>query len=351
VGLSFPAFCKVSKEAVQKAEKIIRGAVSSTNSSTRDKVAIALGGTSTWGDLSFPKDKELLLDLLKDSDEYVRIAAAVALYKKGDMSGGPVLQDILEKTPLPTGANQILVQFQSIAVAKKRAAAARALGDFKSPQWQAVLKRSRHDQNGQVRDAVAVGLAKMGDRTELIVFQSAAKDEDEGIRVAALEALAEAPEESSINILLESLSDPSGSVRAAAVMGLKNAKKAEAWREVASLLRDSSAVVRERAVVALGAFGNQEAAGTLKNMLTDENGFVRIEVARSLALLGDNSGLVVVQVGLASEDADVRIRSAESLAAFTNEKDWSEAIPALNDPDDRVQLAAALTIWTKGNKK
>jgi HEAT repeat protein len=330
------------KEAFQKAKKVIEDSFTSPNSSIRETAVISLK------DMKFPKDEVWLHTALKDNNEYVRIAAALSLAAKKDMTGLVVLQDILENTTVPPGGNPILVQFQAVAVAKKRSAAATAIGHLGDLKGKPLLVKARRDQDGRVRDAVSVGLALLGEKTELSFFHTALGDKDEGVRQASMEALAEAANPDSEEFFVKGLTDPVGVVRLAALKGLKNLNQDSVWRDVAALLRDDDALVRESAAEILGLFGNKQAVSALKLLLQDENGFARLAAAKALGRLGDRSGTEILRQFLVETDADVRVKAVEGFGVFTEDQDWGQVAPLLDDPEERVRLAAAVVLWKKG---
>jgi len=337
------AQAKVGRDAFNKAQKIFESSFASKNAGLREKAVTAVADTR------FPKDADLLKKALNDENEYVRIAAAKSLAKKGDATGSVVLQDILLHTPEPSTQNPVLYQFQSIAVASKRSAAARALGTMSDPGARTALKQARAGKDARVRDAAAVELDKLGEKTELVVFHSALGDKDDGVRKAAMDALADIASPDSETHFANGLSDPAGDVRIGAVQGLKKIKATNRWRDVASLVHDNNALARETVAETLGAFGEKGALPTLKILLEDSNGFVRVAAAKSLAQLGDRSGAAFVTESLGAEDADMRMRAADALGAFADEKDWGALVPLLDDPEERVSQAAALSLWKKAS--
>jgi HEAT repeat protein len=340
-----PVHARLGKDIVQKARRTIEASLTSANSSVREAAARALK------DLAFPEEMTLLRAALKDPNEYVRIAAALSLSHKNDLSGAPVLQEILENTPAPSG-NSLLGQLQSLAVSQKRCAAAKAMGAMGEMRFKPVLRQARQgDRDARVRDAAAIALARLGEKTELVVFQSAVADADEGVRQAAMEALAEIAHPESRDHFLRGLTDPAENVRLAALQGLQRLKDPAPWRDVAVLLKDSSALVGERAAQTLGVLGHRDAAAALRVSLDDPNGFTRLSAATALVRLGDGAGMPVLKQALSDADADIRLRGAEGLCFSATGKDKELLGPLLDDTNEKVKLAAAAAIWKQGGSK
>src|SRR5689334_19246277 len=93
------AHAKVGKDVFDMAQRGVEQAMTSQTASIREKAVAALG------DVKFPDEMKWLKQLLEDGNEYVRIAAALSLQKKGDTSGKAVLQDILDHTPPSRATN------------------------------------------------------------------------------------------------------------------------------------------------------------------------------------------------------------------------------------------------------
>ncbi|HXS99974.1 MAG TPA: HEAT repeat domain-containing protein, partial [Elusimicrobiota bacterium] len=205
---------------------------------------------SAWGDLGNRAAISTLKRALADNNADVRIAAAASLLKLGDVQGLVALID--ETKPIMSGrAASPAEELKRMARDSARARAALKLGEVGKDSAVDPLRSALADPAGEVRDAAAVALARLG-QSDAKQFVDAMKDPDEGVRASAAHSLGLIGRE-----------------------GLEALKKAAAY--------DASASVRAEAAFALGSFSDPGSIVFLTKALSDKSGRVRLEAAKALA--------------------------------------------------------------------
>lgn len=268
------------------------------------RVAVA----AAWGNLSNRAAIPLLKRALADNNADVRIAAAESLIKLGDVQGLVALID--ETKPIMTGhAASPAEELRRMARDSARARATRRLGETGRAKSVETLRSLLADPAGEVRDAAAIALARLG-QGDSAQFLEALKDSDEAVRAAGARSL--------------------GLIGRG---GLEPLKKA--------LSADSSVAVRAEAAAALGSFGDPASAGLLASALADKSGRVRIAAARALARREEPASTAALKkLADQAPPPELALTAAAALAARGEIADVSLAELTMGQKDAELKLLA-----------
>ncbi len=263
---------------------------------------------TAWGDLGNRAALTTLKKALNDDNPDVRIAAASSLLKLGDVQGLLALID--ETKAIKIGASSSPAEeLRRMARDAARARAALKLGETGKESAVDALKIALGDAAGEVRDAAAVALARLG-RGDSAQFLDALKDPDEATRASAARSLGLIGRE-----------------------GLEPLKKA--------LAGDASAAVRAEAAAALGAFADPASAGLLAAALSDKSGRVRLAAARALARRdGSVSTAALKTLADTAPPAELGLVAAAALARRGEPADLGLAELTLGQKDPELKTLA-----------
>lgn len=255
-----------------------------------------------------------LMSCLKDSDRFVRRAAARALERLGEHAGPAVPNLIMS---LRDREEEV------------RAAVATALGQLgpaASEALPALLQASLdHEESVRVAALGALGFLGLSSSAVLEVLTDALRDPSSEVKSAAATALGMLSAVTAVDSLADCLSDGQSHVRAAAAKALGQIggkHTASAVPRLTQSLKDSDHVVRRSAAVSLGRIGPfaASAATNLADAMRDGNTQVREAAATSICRLGVSERIPhnvciqsLVKRGLSDACAEVRQAAAESL--------------------------------------
>jgi len=248
----------------------------------------------------------ILTRLLNDSNEDVRLGAAIALGASSDDTV-PVLINALQNS-------------QDSA---ERIDALRSLDQGDSEDAAMATIQALQDENVVIRDQVVFELSFSLD------------DYSKPLKAAAISAL------------INSLKDESAEVRRSAAFGLGEVGEF-AVPELIEASQDQDPSVRRSAIAALGEIGTEPAVSVIYAALQDEDEDVRTSAARAL---GD-SGIQLAISNLQNEDWQIRRNSIEKISLIgVNASNLPEPavqalIQALQDPDSNVRTSAASALVT-----
>ncbi|MFH0796385.1 MAG: HEAT repeat domain-containing protein [Candidatus Omnitrophota bacterium] len=246
---------------------------------------------------------EALVNLLKDSDLYVRESAVLALGKIKDPKTVGPLVNILKEPKV----NESISAVVRDALTK--------IGSVGIPLLVEALK----DESGAVRRNVALVL-------ENLKWKPQGGEET----VTYLIALGKWEEVSNLGpdafpYLVANLKIKDARIRSGAASALGKFKEPKAVTSLIERLADEDDAVREAAAIALGAIGDPQAVGPLINILQTPNYRVRQMVINALGAIGDPQAVVPLLDFL--KDKNPLIRNAAAMALGTIRD--SQAIPAL----------------------
>ena len=230
------------------------------------------------GDLKYALAEKELMQLLKDKDQNVTIAAAYSLTKLGRPEYLKVFQNAVASDDQTVRANAALLLGKS--------------GDRSTLTQQALWwTLRRKDSNDKVRFQAAEALAMLGDQTiypKLWAMLISAYADDRVVGIRAMGALGT---EEAKNALITMLDDGVLEVRLAAAEQLGKLQDPIGEPEVlqvftknltAGLDKESLERVNVLTALAIGQIGTKPLTKYLPQLLKDESGFVRIAAAKSV---------------------------------------------------------------------
>jgi HEAT repeat protein len=331
---------------------IVRGVLAALDDPDNAVVAKALGLLSKEKAYNTPQTQKRLqslireprfIDLLKDPDENVRLAAEGALGSTGE-AANDLVPRLLELLKDPN--------------ANVRHAAVKVLGAMgetarqQAPRFGDLLK----DPDPTVRRAAAGALGTLGEdaKEQAPRLIDLLKDPDWNARRAAagaLGAMGEAAKEQAPR-LGDLLKDPDPDVRAATAEALEAMGKAakEQAPRLGDLLKDPDPDVRHAAAGALGAMGEaaKEQAPRLGDLLKDPNWSVRHAAARALGKISEaakEQAPLLIDL-LNDPDSDVRFAAADALGAIKAQV--PRLVDLLRHPDEDVRYVTSRALEQMG---
>ena len=313
-----------------------------------------------------PDDRALLRPLalsfvtshVRDSQEYVRIAAYTVLAELGLAETQAVLEDGLLDTSVLVraraaeaigkaglaGKSGPLQRAINDAMPAVRIAAMNVLSEAKvtaiMPQLIAV---ARTDDGPEAVFAYAA-LYRLGKHDMLTDITGAATLPDPEVRMAALGVLGQLKRPSSLSVLSQGVYDPEPSVRAFAAGALGDFGQSGGVAPLTHALGDESARVRAIAATSLGRLGIRENRPLLQALTRDANMQVRASATEGLLRLGDTSAILLAADLARHPDPSIRAAAAHALAS-TSDKQAAVILQMLlqdQQPQPRLMAAKAL---------
>ncbi len=312
-----------------------------------------------WGPIGNPAAVPVLQRALKDSNLYVRIAAAGSLLELGDQSGVQAVEGAAAAATKPSevkGALGALEEMRAIARNKQRITAIQALAHMGAPSSLSVVRQAAKDADAAVRDAAAAALARLGDSAALERLVAGLSSDDPAIRAKAASALSDAGTPAVLDKLKRLAEDPAYQVRAAVMEALGESGNALVLPELLGGIRDQNDMVRAKAVAALGRLGTPAAAQYLEEARhAASTVYMELLATAGLARLGEPVDRAPARRALYQPDADTRLLAVEVLEAVAarakakgSEPDERAALEdletALDDAQMRVRVRAAAAL-------
>ncbi len=323
----------------KRALEIIATAMGDKDSDVRSAAAQA------WGEIANPAPS--VLDLLhkaaKDRNAYVRIEAGYSLHLLGDESGVPVIERVVRASSAAAAGADPQAELKLLARSKSRVRAIQRLSEVGGEQVVDLLDKTRKDPSGEVRDATAIALAKMGLDEFIPPFLEAFKDEDENVRAAAVRALAEIGRGAAIDALGDAASDPSVVVREEAMRALARFSSPETVSLLAKGAKDPDRRVQAQALSGLAHIPDGDTAPLLREMLKGSKApEVQLKAMAGLARRGDRVDTPLAEVALTQKDPDLRVLALDVLDAVKTAASNEALARAMeSDPDGRLRVQAA----------
>lgn len=284
---------------------------------------------------------------LKDDNADVRASAAAGLHKLGDVRGLTALID--ETKPLSWGASKTPAdELRRMARDAARARAVIRLGETAGDLAKESLENALKDPAGEVRDAAAVALGRLGREDVLNPFFESLADEDPEVRAYALGRLALVGR-AGRDKALEFVVDKSTPVRAEAVAALGAWSDAECAKAAAAALKDKSGRVRLAAVRSLARMAHPDAILALKALLDGApQPEIALRASAGLASHGTDVDLSLAELTLGQRDAELKLLAVEVMAASGRPEALTLLAKAMReDADARVRSAAAAALIAK----
>lgn len=292
---------------------------------------------------------------VRDSQEYVRIAAYTVLAELGLVETQAILEDGLLDT--------------SVMV---RARAAEAIGKAGLAGKSGPLRRALHDAMPAVRIAAMntlseanvidikphlielartddgpeavfayAALYRLGKQDMLTDITGAATLPDPDVRMAALGILGRLKRPSSLSVLSQGVYDPEPSVRAFAAGALGDYGQVGGVAPLTHALGDESARVRAVAATSLGRLGIRENQPLLRALTRDANMQVRAGAVEGLLRLGDTSAVLLAADLARHPDPSIRAAAAHALSATSDKQAVAILQMLLQDQQPQPRLLAA----------
>ncbi|KAI8623482.1 ARM repeat-containing protein [Xylariaceae sp. FL1651] len=330
----------LSNTAVETIVELLKN----TNQDVRRAAADALGKQSNLSDRAV----EAIIELLKDTNQDVRRAAVNALRNQSNLSD-TVVKAIIE---LLKDTNQDV-----------RWAAAEALRNQSNLSDRAVeaIVELLKDTNQNVRRAAADAFRKQSNLSDRAVeaIVELLKDTNPNVRRAAADALRNQSNLSdrAVKAIIELLKDTNQDVRRAAADALRNQSNLSdtAVKAIIELLKDTNQDVRWAAAEALKNQSNlsDRAVKTIIELLKDTNQNVRRAAADTLKNQSNLSDTVVEAIVELLKDTNQNVRWAAA-DALRNQSNLSDRavkaiIELLKDTNPNIRRAAADALRNQSN--
>lgn len=156
-----------------------------------------------------------------------------------------------------------------------RAAAAKAMGDFRDPQVIPALVNALEDPSEHVREWAARSLGRVGDDTTLAPLAGALNDDEGEVAEWAARSLGDLGQMESTDALVQSLTHRNPAVREWSARSLGRIGGDRAVDGLIATLQDTDREVREWAVRALGNIGDPRALSAVTALANDPSADVR----------------------------------------------------------------------------
>lgn len=273
---------------------------------------------------------KLLIKYAWSAKREVRISAILLLgLMKDEAAYGPLLEisqeeefaDDIRKALVFIGTDKpesLLGLFETDSVHQRRFMC-EVSSEIVSPVYYGILEEMLSDEDGHVRSAAAVSVAKLKDPR-------------------------------AVDKLKKLLSDPYEDVQEAAVIALSHLGSAVKKEEIIAMLRSEEAVLRRNAAHLLGNMMSPAAVEELGFALKDEDVSVRRAVVGALASIGTEEAVRYLIFALTDENPDIRISAVTSLGSTRGEDVLDSLVMLASDKDSYVRAAAARSLGMMGEK-
>ena len=271
---------------------------------------------------------------VRDSQEYVRIAAYTVLAELGLAETQAILEDGLLDTSVLVraraaeglgkaglaGKSGPLQRALADTMPAVRIAAINALSEAKVMAIMPhLIKLARTDDGPEAVFAYAA-LYRLGKHDMLTDITGAATLPDPEIRMAALGLLGQLKQQSSLSVLSQGIYDPEPSVRAFAAGALGDFGQPGGVAPLTHALNDESARVRAIAAASLGRLGIRENRPLLQALTRDANMQVRASAVEGLLRLGETSAVLLAADLARHQDPSIRAAAAHALTATSDKQ-------------------------------
>ncbi|MBI5246182.1 MAG: HEAT repeat domain-containing protein [Elusimicrobia bacterium] len=299
---------------------------------------------NAWGLLANRAAVPFLKKAISDANPDVRIAAAAGLYKLGEVDG---LTNLIDETKTLGGAPPTTPaqELRRMARDAARARAVLKLGEVAGENVRASLLAAHKDPQGEVRDAAAIALARLGDPTAG-PFLSAISDSDDAVRASAAHSLGLIGREGRDLLAKMASSDANASARAEACAALGSFSDPDSAGVLSAALKDKSGRVRLAAARALGRRAEPESTAALKALLEKSPPPELSLIAQSgLAERGEDVDLGLADLTLGQGDPELKSLAIRVLGPVRRPEAIALLAKAMRgDASRRVRVEAAAAI-------
>jgi HEAT repeat protein len=197
------------------------------------------------------------------------------------------------------------------------------------------------------RQAAAVALGRIGDRSATLPLVAALRDPE--LAVPAAGALARIGDQDAFDGLLGLLDHADTAVRQAAIAALNSIGHAEMPFRILPLLDDPNPAVRESAVKIAGYFGYHECLDRVLDRCTDSSEAVRRAAIEHLPFFDQPKTTPVLLHALQHETPPVRAAAAAALGRVGGSEALAPLLRALDDGDPWVRYCALRSLGALAN--
>lgn len=300
---------------------------------------------ATWGQLGNRATVPYLKRALTDANPDVRIAAAASLYRLGEVDG---LTNLIDETKTAGGAPPTTPaqELRRMARDAARARAVLKLVEAAGENARAAINTAHQDPAGEVRDAAAIALARLGVPGASAPFLSAISDADEAVRASAAKSLGLIGREGRDIIGKLAAADSSMSVRAEACAALGAFDDPEATSILAAALKDKSGRVRMASARALARRDSHESTAALKALLEKAPPpELALTAQAGLADRGEEVDTGLADLTLGQADPELKSLAVRVLANARRPEALELLTKAMRqDPSRRIRVEAAAAI-------
>lgn len=290
----------------------------------------------------------ILKRYLDDTNSYVVIAAAKSLWRLGDLSGIKKLYEIAQTLPnVDITKDDPLTQLKIISTNRIREKAIATIVELEGIKARdLLLKIKEEDPFGQMRDAAARELARIGYKNEIDTFYQALSSQDEEIRNQAAENLSKiCPNEASkiIPFLKKERSIRVQMLLLDALRCAKITKKDE--QELMKFLESQNPTLKLKSIIALLNSSNPQVISKLKEIYYDTPDIItkltilkRLSKTKEISLTCDDIDYLN---SIENNDAKRRFIEIAEIGGRCSEK---YLVRYINDQDPYVAIDAATKI-------
>jgi HEAT repeat protein len=200
-----------------------------------------------------------------------------------------------------------------------------------SPVYYDILEEMLTDEDGHVRSAAAVSIAKLEDPRAVEKLKKLLTDPYEDVQESAVLALSNLGAALKTEDVIGMLRSEDAVLRRNAAQLLGNIRVSAAVEELGFALKDEDVRVRKAVVGALASIGTEEAVRYLTFALTDENPDLRISAVLSLGVTRGEGVLDSLLILTSDKDRYVRVAAAKSLGMIGEERAVGHLIGLLED--------------------
>ncbi len=344
---TFASAAPVAKSPATTRAELGREALAVLSQSTADSdPEVRAAVAASWGTLGNRAAAPFLRRAINDSNSDVRIAAAASMYSLGDIQG---LLKLIDETKVSTSAAAPTTPAQELKRMARDAARVRAvlkLGEVAGEGGREALTASHADSEGEVRDAAAIALARIGAADVSAPFLAAIKDTDEYVRAAAARSLGLIGRDGREILGRLAVSDPSVSVRAESCSALASFSDPAAAAILVAALKDKSARVRMASVRALAKRTDPPSTAALKALLEKAPAPELALIATAgLAERGEAIDLGLLDLTLGQGDPELKSLAVRALTAAKRPEALDLLARAVRtDASRRIRVEAAAAV-------
>ncbi|MBI4656633.1 MAG: HEAT repeat domain-containing protein [Elusimicrobia bacterium] len=334
----------VEKDTARHALQIVITELKNADSDAREKAVKILGDAGNKGAVPVLKKR------LKDISKYVQIAAAESLWKLGDNSGIKRLYEIIADVP---GRNPIadtaLVQMKIISMNKIRERAVETLVRIRKNGAEETLFELKNDFYGEIRDAAARELARLGYGRELDAFHESLGTEDEGLRYQAALSISRICIEDSAGYIREALKKEKAMrvkialLDAAQCLGSRSKKKV--LSEALRLSSDENPTIRFKSALILSDIFEKAALEKTKEIYESTKD-LNVKIAAMIGIIkaGETPDFELIRQTLYSTDVEAKNLALKAVEDMDPDKAGEFLNISLKDSSAFVRLEAARQI-------